>query len=67
MKPCSACPWIQKGQPDITPELRQLAQAGTWFCCHVNMGTCHGAAKQHASEAASPSAPLSKQPSQQPR
>lgn len=42
--PCAACPWMQKGQPDITPEVREAAEAGAWFCCHVHLGTCHGAA-----------------------
>lgn len=42
-RPCPACPWTQKGQPDITDELRSCASDGQWFCCHVNMGTCFGA------------------------
>ena len=42
-KPCKQCPWIQKGQPDITPELQKTNNEGQWFCCHVNLGTCHGA------------------------
>jgi hypothetical protein len=41
--PCKACPWTEKGQPLITDELRECAKQGQWFCCHVNMGTCHGA------------------------
>lgn len=47
--PCSACPWTQKGQPDLTPAVREAAEAGKWFCCHVHMGTCFGA--QRYSEA----------------
>jgi ribonuclease HI len=43
-KPCTVCPWIQKGQPDITEELKSLAKSGEWFCCHKNLGTCIGAA-----------------------
>lgn len=43
MTPCSACPWIKKGQPDITPPVRVAAERGDWFCCHVHMGTCVGA------------------------
>lgn len=45
--PCRACPWTQKGQPDITAPVRAAAEAGEWFCCHVNMGTCHGAQLIH--------------------
>lgn len=41
--PCVKCPWIAKGQPDLTPEVRQAAVDGKWFCCHVHMGTCFGA------------------------
>lgn len=42
-KPCSSCPWTQKDQPDLTDELRACAERGAWFCCHVHLGTCHGA------------------------
>lgn len=42
-KPCPQCPWTEKGQPLITEELKKARDAGEWFCCHVNMGTCHGA------------------------
>ena len=41
--PCEHCPWPAKGQPDLTDELREHAAAGTWFCCHVHLGTCWGA------------------------
>lgn len=41
--PCKACPWVEKGQPLITDELRACARRGEWFCCHVNLGTCFGA------------------------
>lgn len=43
-KPCVACPWTKKGRPDITPDVFRAAEGGTWFCCHVNLGTCWGAA-----------------------
>jgi len=42
-KPCEQCPWTIKGQPDITSTMRSANDKGEWFCCHVNMGTCHGA------------------------
>lgn len=45
-KPCSACPRVP-GRPlsdAIEDKHRQAAREGAWFCCHVNMGTCHGAA-----------------------
>ena len=51
MKPCEACPWMKPKQPDITPEVRAAAVRGDWFCCHVNMGTCHGAAKMQSEKA----------------
>lgn len=53
-KPCAACPWMQKGQPYITPPIREAAERGEWFCCHVHCGTCHGAAlvAKRAQEAA---------------
>lgn len=41
--PCEACPWTQKGQPDLTECVRQAAKDGAWFCCHVHLGTCFGA------------------------
>ena len=44
-KPCKNCPWIKKGQPDISDEVRKAMESGQWFCCHVNMGTCFGAQK----------------------
>jgi len=46
--PCAACPWTSKHASDkaaLTPEVRAAALAGSWFCCHVNLGTCHGAAR----------------------
>ena len=42
-EPCAACPWMQKGRPDITPQVLASARRGDWFCCHVHMGTCAGA------------------------
>ena len=42
-KPCEHCPWVEKGQPQIMPEVRQAAERGDWFCCHVHMGMCTGA------------------------
>lgn len=45
MKPCDACPWVP-GRPlsdEIKPEHEEALARGEWFCCHVNMGTCHGA------------------------
>ena len=42
-KPCKACPWMKKNQPDITDEARSAMENGEWFCCHVRMGTCIGA------------------------
>lgn len=41
--PCASCPWTAKGQPDLTPVIREAAARGAWFCCHVHMGTCYGA------------------------
>ena len=38
-------PWVSKGQPLITDELRKANNAGSWFCCHSKCGTCHGAEK----------------------
>lgn len=43
MKGCVACPWLKKGQPDITDDLRKACHNGEWFCCHVSLGTCTGA------------------------
>lgn len=45
--PCTKCPWIQPGRPDITPELETLARDGEFFCCHVDCGLCRGAAAEH--------------------
>ncbi len=54
-KPCSACPWVSKDPRDIEitsrPEMDAAMKAGKWFCCHVNMGTCHGAALRRAAHA----------------
>lgn len=44
-KPCEECPWIKKGQPLITEELRIANDNGQWFCCHTQLGTCTGAEK----------------------
>ena len=43
--PCADCPWSAKGQPDLNDELRAAAARGAWFCCHVHLGTCWGAAR----------------------
>lgn len=45
-KPCADCPWTSRDQRDVdalTPEIREKAVEGRWFCCHVNLGTCFGA------------------------
>ena len=42
-KTCNACPWMIKGQPDVDADTMNAAKSGEWFCCHANMGTCHGA------------------------
>lgn len=42
-KPCKECPWIQKGVPLATDQVKEACKNGKWFCCHVNLGTCHGA------------------------
>ncbi len=51
MKPCNACPWVSTDQRDkeavSAPGMQEAMQNGNWFCCHVNMGTCHGAALMH--------------------
>ena len=44
---CKGCPWLKKGQPDITDELRAACHNGQWFCCHENMGDCEGAKLEH--------------------
>jgi hypothetical protein len=31
--------------PLIDENIKSAAREGQWFCCHVNLGTCHGAAK----------------------
>lgn len=49
--PCGACPWVQKGQPDITSDVRAAAERGQWFCCHVHLGTCHGARRYSETKA----------------
>jgi hypothetical protein len=47
-KPCAACPWTSKDQRDIDainePATKAAMESGMWFACHVNMGTCYGAA-----------------------
>lgn len=46
-KPCEKCPWMSHDERDkeavSAPDVQATMEAGTWFCCHVNMGTCHGA------------------------
>lgn len=50
-KPCDACPWVSQDSRDqaavADPATRASMEAGNWFCCHVNMGTCHGARLLH--------------------
>lgn len=50
-RPCSACPWVSTSPRDreaVADDATQEAmKAGKWFCCHVNMGTCHGAKLMH--------------------
>jgi hypothetical protein len=50
-KPCKACPWMSRDERDkeaiSDPKVQESMLAGNWFCCHVNMGTCHGAAIRH--------------------
>lgn len=50
-RPCGACPWVSQDPRDKeainAPGTQEAMKAGTWFCCHVNMGTCHGAALQY--------------------
>lgn len=48
--PCAACPWTAKGQPDLTEPVREAAVDGQWFCCHVHMGECSGAARYGAAK-----------------
>lgn len=49
-RPCDACPWVSQSPRDkaatLSPEMQEALAAGAWFCCHVNMGTCHGARLQ---------------------
>lgn len=49
--PCGACPWVSRDERDKAavsdPATQAAMQAGRWFCCHVNMGTCHGARLLH--------------------
>lgn len=51
-KPCSACPWVSRDPRDkaavSAPAAQEAMKSGRWFCCHVDLGTCHGAALQHA-------------------
>lgn len=54
-KPCAECPWTSTAERDraaLTDEIKQAAANGTWFCCHVNAGTCYGAQRFAASRAA---------------
>lgn len=49
-KPCDQCPWIKGSklhEESKDPALQEAMQAGRWFCCHVHLGTCHGAALMH--------------------
>ena len=51
-KPCAGCPWTSREERDkaaLTEEVKAAARGGQWFCCHVNMGTCHGAARYGSS------------------
>lgn len=44
--PCADCPWTSGLRRDVlalTEDVKQSAIDGKWFCCHVNLGTCHGA------------------------
>ncbi len=49
--PCGPCPWVSTDQRDKdtieATGARAAMEQGKWFCCHVNMGTCHGARLQH--------------------
>lgn len=52
--PCKNCPWTSSDPRDrdaLTPEIRKAAEDGSWFCCHVNLGTCHGVARYAAARA----------------
>jgi len=52
-KPCAACPWVP-GRPlsdALTDVEREAAKAGGWFCCHVDLNTCRGAANYAEREA----------------
>jgi hypothetical protein len=46
-KPCAQCPWTSSDPRDKSAidahKARAAAEAGQWFCCHVNLGTCYGA------------------------
>lgn len=50
-RPCTACPWVSRDERDVqavsNPETQAAMLEGRWFCCHVNMGTCHGARLQY--------------------
>lgn len=50
-RPCSACPWVSRDKDYRAavsdPATRAAMESGQWFCCHVNMGTCHGARLLH--------------------
>jgi hypothetical protein len=56
--PCESCPWTTKGQPDLTPAIRQAAVRGAWFCCHVHLGTCYGAKRYGAAKQAKGAQPM---------
>lgn len=49
--PCSACPWVSRDPRDVeainAPGTQAAMESGRWFCCHVNLGTCHGARIRH--------------------
>ena len=44
---CKECPWLGKGQPMISKEIREACHSGQWFCCHKKGGTCGGASLEH--------------------
>ena len=39
---CKACPWHEA--KTLPVPVKSAAIRGDWFCCHVHMGTCFGAA-----------------------
>jgi hypothetical protein len=45
-KPRNGCPWTSRAERDkaaLSDNLKRAAARGDWFCCHVRLGTCHGA------------------------